>query len=565
MYQALYRKWRPQVFSDVVGQEHVTDTLRRQVALGRPSHAYLFTGTRGTGKTTCAKILARAVNCEHPVNGDPCNRCAVCRGILDGSLFDVTEMDAASNNGVDDVRLLREEAVYAPASAQYRVYIIDEVHMLSTPAFNALLKIIEEPPPHLLFILATTELHKVPATILSRCQRFSFRRLLPEDIGRRLRFIAGEERIDLTEDGAALLSRLADGALRDALSLLDQCMASGEQVNAQRVREVLGLAGSDETARLLESVLKRDTAAALTQFQALYAAGKDIAALLGELSDLLRDLLVLASAPQNGERLLSGLYDLATLQALSQEAGSSRLIYMATLLQSARAALPASLNRRTDAELCLLRLCDESLSGDVSALCARIERLEERGIPASPPPESSTSSRPAPAASSPRQEAAPARSDAPPWEPVSDCVTVHNSGANADGEPTAGRETPQEAEQTASAQAPSGKKASPPPEADSFWREVLERCDEKPGKMYKAFLAKCSCTLEDDLLTVRCDDEWTMELVSNEHVTAALRELAEDRLGRPTRVRFTLGGDTRRDTVEDLIRRGRDFEGLKVT
>lgn len=222
MYQALYRKWRPKTFADVVGQEHITQTLRRQAAQGRLSHAYLFTGTRGTGKTTCAKILAKAVNCQNPSDGDPCGQCPACLGIDNGSLLDVMELDAASNNGVDHVRALRDEAIYSPASVKYRVYIIDEVHMLSVAAFNALLKILEEPPAHLIFILATTELHKVPATILSRCQRFAFKRIMPQDIAQRLLYVSARENIALSPDAAETLARLADGALRDALSLLDQ-------------------------------------------------------------------------------------------------------------------------------------------------------------------------------------------------------------------------------------------------------------------------------------------------------------------------------------------------------
>ena len=245
MYQALYRKWRPKSFADVIGQEHITATLQKQVADGRLSHAYLFTGTRGTGKTTCAKILAKAVNCENPENGNPCNKCPSCLGIDSGAFLDVTELDAASNNGVDHVRALRDEAIYSPAQVKRRVYIIDEVHMLSISAFNALLKILEEPPEHLMFILATTELHKVPATILSRCQRFSFRRILPRDIAARMEYVAAEEGIDLRRDGAELLSRLADGALRDALSLLDQCAVGGGTVDSERVLDTLGLAGSD--------------------------------------------------------------------------------------------------------------------------------------------------------------------------------------------------------------------------------------------------------------------------------------------------------------------------------
>ena len=263
MYQALYRKWRPKTFSDVIGQSHITETLQKQVAEGRTSHAYLFTGTRGTGKTTCAKILAKAVNCEHPVNGDPCNRCASCLGIENGSFLDVLELDAASNNGVDQVRALRDEAIYSPANVKKRVYIVDEVHMLSTAAFNALLKILEEPPEHLMFILATTELHKVPATILSRCQRFSFKRITPQDVAKRLAYVAGQEGIDLTADGAELLSRLADGALRDGLSLLDQCAAAGGTIDAAAVLEVLGLAGNLQTAKLMEHIKGRDAQSAL--------------------------------------------------------------------------------------------------------------------------------------------------------------------------------------------------------------------------------------------------------------------------------------------------------------
>ena len=240
MYQALYRKWRPQTFADVIGQQHVTDTLRAQLQSGRLSHAYLFTGTRGTGKTTCAKILARAVNCEHPVNGDPCNECAACRGILDGSVLDVTEIDAASNNGVDNIRDLRDETRYTPAQVKKRVFIIDEVHMLSIGAFNALLKTLEEPPEHVLFILATTELHKVPATILSRCQRFDFRRIGAEDIARRLLDVAAGEGIELTEGAARLIARLADGAMRDALSMLDRAAAAGA-VDEETVTAALGV------------------------------------------------------------------------------------------------------------------------------------------------------------------------------------------------------------------------------------------------------------------------------------------------------------------------------------
>ena len=377
MYQALYRKWRPKVFSEVVGQEHITDTLRRQVVEGHTAHAYLFTGTRGTGKTTCARILAKAVNCLSPVDGEPCGRCEACRAVDAGTTLDITELDAASNNGVDQVRALREEAVYTPAVLKKRVYIIDEVHMLSTPAFNALLKILEEPPEHLMFILATTELHKVPATILSRCQRFSFKRILPRDMERQLLHIAQAEKIDLTADGAEILSRMAGGALRDALSLLDQCRVAEGQLTSRAVLDVLGLAGSVQTQQMMRCILDRRTPDALLLLDQLYSSGKDVSALLGELSDLAREMTILKAAPEGGSALLSGLYDTKTLTGLSGNVSMQRLLYLTETLQGTRAALPDSFQPRTDVELCLLRLCDESLCGDLTALSARLDRVEE--------------------------------------------------------------------------------------------------------------------------------------------------------------------------------------------
>ena len=413
MYQALYRKWRPRTFDDVVGQDHITDTLKRQVAGDRLSHAYLFTGTRGTGKTTCAKILARAVNCEHPVDGNPCNACPACLGIENGSILDVLELDAASNNGVDQVRALRDEAVYTPAAVKKRVYIVDEVHMLSTAAFNALLKILEEPPAHLMFILATTELHKVPATIRSRCQQFSFKRILPGQIAQRLEQVAGAESIPLTREGAALLARLADGGLRDALSLLDQCAGSDGPLDESAILSALGLAGNLETAALMDCVARGDTADALERLDRLYAAGKDVGTLLGELSALARDLLVRRTAPEGGAALLTGGYDEGTMRALSARFTPQRLIYLLHTIQDCQAALARSASRRTDAELCLIRLCDPALDDGAAALAARVARLETLlagGLPAAPagrPPEE--------AAPAHRAPAPPVEQDPPPW------------------------------------------------------------------------------------------------------------------------------------------------------
>ena len=418
MYQALYRKYRPKTFDDVVGQEHITETLKKQVETGRLSHAYLFIGTRGTGKTTCAKILAKAVNCEHPVNGNPCNRCAACRGIDDGSILDVVELDAASNNGVDNVRALRDEAVFSPASVRKRVYIVDEVHMLSNSAFNALLKILEEPPEHLMFILATTELHKVPATILSRCQRHSFKRIPVDTITARLNFVAQQEHLNLQPDAAALLARMADGGMRDALTLLDQCCGN-ECISTDAVISAIGLAGNLRTAQLLRSVAAGDTAGALEQFRELWQDGKDPSALLDELSMLQRDLLMQAVAPRGGRELLSGAYDPVTLEELSGAFSSAQLLANLQSIQQTLGAMASQPNPRIAAELCLIRLCRPELCDDVPTLCARMDKLEQTVYSGAIP--APRASAPAPKA---KPEPKPVFDDVPPWEPPAPPVSA---------------------------------------------------------------------------------------------------------------------------------------------
>ena len=580
MYQALYRKWRPKSFADVVGQEHITETLRRQAAQGRLSHAYLFTGTRGTGKTTCAKILAKAVNCQHPVDGDPCSQCPACLGIDNGSLLDVLELDAASNNGVDQVRALRDEAVYSPASVKYRVYIIDEVHMLSISAFNALLKILEEPPAHLIFILATTELHKVPATILSRCQRFAFKRLQPRDIAARLLYVARQEDMDLTEDAAGLLSRLSDGAMRDALSLLDQCGAAGGRIDGERVLDVLGLAGNVQTAELMDCLLRRDAQSALLLLDRLYSGGKDVGALLGELSTLTRDLLIRMTAPEGGAALLSGGYDNAAMDGLSQGVSPTRLIFMASQLQSVSAGLPLSANRRTDAELCLLRLCDESLCGDVTALSARLARLEEGGqiVAAPPPARTAPKPRPKPA---PAPAPAPA-DDPPPWEdedrpPLPDAPPWEEdpppaSGFDAPppyGEPAAPpppREQPPR--RKVGDPADPAPIAAPPPAAGEsvLWIELVEQYKNRLTPMYWFMLDDARGTLEGDEMVVRCGDELTLESLNCPEVSGVISAVTGEKLGRPVRVRFAMGGGETapEDKLEELIRQGSRFDSFTV-
>lgn len=379
MYQALYRKYRPQTFDDVVGQLAVSQTLKTQIINGRLSHAYLFTGSRGTGKTSSAKILAKAVNCLNPLDGNPCNCCSACRSIDAGSCMDVLEIDAASNNGVDNVRDLRDEAVYTPSEVKMRVYIIDEVHMLSISAFNALLKIIEEPPEHLLFILATTELHKVPATILSRCQRFAFRRISQEDIAARLQYVAYQENIDLDDSAARVLARLADGGMRDALSLLDQCAsASTGELTSERVYACLGIAGTQECGKLLTHISRQDTAGALALLNRLYADGKDMGALLDELACLVRDLMILKTAPNEGISMLSGVASDEEVRVLSQHFSNGELVRMMSLIQNTASGFTRSGSKRMDAELCIVSMCQPELSEDMDAIISRLTRIEDQ-------------------------------------------------------------------------------------------------------------------------------------------------------------------------------------------
>ena len=576
MYQALYRKWRPKTFSDVVGQEHVTETLQRQVAEGRLSHAYLFTGTRGTGKTTCAKILAKAVNCEHPENGNPCNKCQSCLGIESGGFLDVMELDAASNNGVDHVRALRDEAIYSPAQVKKRVYIIDEVHMLSIAAFNALLKILEEPPEHLMFILATTELHKVPATILSRCQRFAFRRILPREIVGRLNYIAEQEGIDLRPDGAELLAHIADGALRDALSLLDQCAAAGGTIDSAAVLDALGLAGNLQTAQLMDCVLRRDTKAALLLLHRLYGSGKDVGAVLGELSALARDLLISKTAPEGGAALLTGGYDSQTMDGLLRQADSARLIAICTTLQRTAADMNVSVNRRTDAELCLLKLCDETLSGDLSAINARLARLEQQmaaGVRYAAA-ESTAQVVPAPA-----EKPAPARAAAkptavedeapPPWE---DSAPAPADESFDDAPPPYGEpaepERPQSAMTAPAPQAAEPKAEASAPTGDSdIWLALMESYKNRLTPDKRAFVGQADGRLANGVLTVYCPTAVTKAMLDTEAVAAVLREVTGQSVGQAIAVRFVVGepeDGKKRDKFQDLLRMGSKFDNFNI-
>ena len=533
MYQALYRKYRPQTFSDVVGQKSITETLRAQVMTGKLSHAYLFTGTRGTGKTSCAKILAKAVNCLDPQDGNPCNRCAACRAIDEGRCMDVLEIDAASNNGVDSVRVLRDDAIYTPGEVRKRVYIIDEVHMLSLAAFNALLKIIEEPPEHLLFILATTELHKVPATILSRCQRYSFRRLLPEDIAARINYVAYQENIAIEPDAARLLARLADGALRDGLSLFDQCAcAAPGTVDVGLVCSVLGLAGQRQAGAILTAAAEQDAPRALRLFSELYAAGKDLAALFDELLSVTRDLLMLKTAPKAGLSMLSGAATDEELLALRDRLSAGELLRMVTLLQQTAAGFSRSQNRRVDAELCLLQLCRPSLSLDAQALSARIGHLEEQlasgviAAPAAPTPAPAQSAAEPAKPSEPAQEASPAQPEPP-------------------------------AENMPAQEAPPG-----------FWPELAAALQQSLGPRERGFLSvdgPVHASLAGDTLLVVADSDFVLEMIRREDVAQIIRSKASAILKRPVAVRFARKGQADaagHDPMDALVRFGEDHPNL---
>lgn len=377
MYRVLYRKWRPTGFHDVIGQSHVTSTLKNEIKSGRISHAYLFTGSRGTGKTTCAKILARAVNCLNLTDGEPCGKCENCVGIAKGSIMDVVEMDAASNNSVNNIREVLDEVMFTPSEAKYRVYIIDEVHMLTTGAFNALLKTLEEPPSHVVFILATTEVHKLPATILSRCQRFDFNRIDPENIADRLEYIASEEKVSLDRDAAMLIAAVADGAMRDALSILDRCIGLSDKIDSAVVREATGLAGRDYLFTLANAVKNEDVPLAINTVNELHKASKSISRLCEELTEHFRTLMLLRTMKKSAHGLiLMSPEELAKAEIQAESISLTHIVYCIDVLQVSLEKMFKGGNNKIEFETCMIKLCNPKLTADVGAMLSRIEKLE---------------------------------------------------------------------------------------------------------------------------------------------------------------------------------------------
>lgn len=508
MHQALYRKWRPRRFSDVCGQDHVTSILRYEVAEGKTSHAYLFCGTRGTGKTTCAKILARAVNCEHPVDGDPCGECASCRSAESGSCIDIVEMDAASNNGVDDIRKIRDDVEYLPAELKYKVYIIDEVHMLSQSAFNALLKTLEEPPPHVIFILATTELQKIPATILSRCQRFDFRRISSEIIASRLEYIAEQEGMTLDRDAAFLLAHLAEGGMRDAISLLELCSGENHPITCEVVEEIAGTGGRDSVMRLVRAIAEKDYDAIFSEIGNIFMSSRDLAVYWQDLISFYRDMLVCRTTKSARDYL-----DLSDRQygELSEAAAGfsvETLIYHSKMLDGALDEIRRAVSsKRVIAEMTLVRMCDERFAASNEALASRISVLEDRlnsgafTVRREAPAPVDTGKAAVTAVPENVTEVMPS---ARPWDgaPAADTGnTGNNTSSGTVAEPAAEQEKPIKKEYR---QLP-------------YWADFVQKCTERDG-MLGSFMresAKGFTVSTDELVHIRTNNRMALTIITN--------------------------------------------------
>ena len=563
MYLALYRKWRPKTFDDVVSQEHITTTLKHEIVSGTTAHSYLFTGSRGTGKTTCAKILAMAVNCPHTADGNPCMECETCKGIEDGSILDVLEIDAASNNGVDDVRILREEANFLPAQCRYRVYIIDETHMLSTAAFNALLKIMEEPPEHVKFILATTEVHKVPATILSRCQRFDFGRIKTEDIAKRLLYIADHETFTLTDDAAFLIARMADGGMRDALSILDQCVAFSDTVDREVVSKATGLVSRDYLFRLAEIIQKSAPEQALACVDELYSSSKDLQKLIDELIGHYRNLMIAQTVKDCGE-LVSCLPDeLTQLREQAQQIPMRSILRNITVLQECLDKISRSYDKRLCVETALLKLCLPELDDSAQALEMRLARLEtmlRNGIPASvqQPREavsSAAAQKPEPSAVQQDDEA-----EKPDVLPVQEALSEdrkETAEGSSEGEPA-----------PIAAVSPSAGDVQPvsspdQPQPFAMWGQVLAQVSQTNPAL-AGILTGSAAYEAGDLLLIDSPITLFGQMIKQEGFVKTLLTVLNEQTGKSYKIRIKKAKKadaSRRTPLDDLVQRA---EGLGI-
>ena len=531
MYRVLYRKWRPQTFSDVVGQEHITSTLAHEIESGKVSHAYLFTGSRGTGKTTCAKIFAKAVNCPHTHNGNPCNECEICKGIDDGSILDVIEIDAASNNGVDNIRDLREEANYTPVHTKYRVYIIDEVHMLSIGAFNALLKTLEEPPEHVKFVLATTEVHKLPATILSRCQRFDFHRITPENISARLKYVAGEEKINLDDDASLLIARIADGAMRDALSILDRCAGISDHVTSEIVSNAAGLAGKDHLFDIVNYINKNNSSEVLSIIDKLHGESCDMERLCSELINHYRNLMMIKTVKEPQKLIVCTDHDLELYKKQADETNLYKILSCISLLEETSTVLKNSSNKRTEMELTAVKMTLPEVTNDNTAIIARIENLEKA---------------------------------------IKNGSFVPNKISETDREQNQSQSVIQHIE-TETAPLPSEnqdenntKKTDNSGHAESDedvlftqWAEVLSLLDVS-DKPLTGILYSSSAYIRGDFILIKCDNPVFSQFIRQSNHSMAIRKAVFDVTGRKYRLGIYKSSDTQsnnKDPLADLIKK----------
>ena len=539
MHQALYRKWRPQIFDDVCGQEHITSILRYEVEHRAFSHAYLFCGSRGTGKTTCAKILAKAVNCEHPVNGNPCGTCASCQAIDSGAATDVLEMDAASNNGVDNIREIRDEVIYSPSSLRCRVYIIDEVHMLSTQAFNALLKTLEEPPEHVVFILATTELQKLPATIISRCQRFDFRRISTDVLIGRLTHIAKAEGIALEADAARLLARLAQGGMRDAISLLELCAGSRRSVTVETVEESVGLTGREAVMETVNAIVARDYDLLFSRIDEIVRSSKDIEVFWQDLLSLYRDILVVKTTERATAYLDLTDREAEALLSIASKLRKERVLYHCKLLEDALFAMQkANSVKRTVAEMTLVRMCDDTLDTSPEALLSRVAQLEDRvSMGAVAPVQTASAVREAPAAE--REKAVPTREK--PAEPP---VKVKEAPSAPKAAPEKGRPE--------SAEAPAKRVLRPL----RTWMEVVERVGRGDPTRVGFLKAARAYTTEEGGVIVRVDNPFALTMLQQgdcpARIRAALSAVLQRQMGEQ-QLRLEVAGQATKASVIDEI------------
>lgn len=533
-YQALYRKWRPLTFSDVVGQEHVSQTLRHSVQSKRIGHAYLFCGTRGTGKTSTAKIFSRAVNCENPRDGDPCNECSACRGILDGSIMDVYEMDAASNSGVNNIREIRDEVIYTPAVSKYKVYIIDEAHMLTTEAFNALLKTLEEPPEHIVFILATTEPHKIPQTILSRCQRYDFRRIGVADIAKRIAKIAEAEEIGMTPDAQELIAELADGSMRDGLSILEQCAAyNKEELKRADVAEIIGIVDSSVLFEISTAVLDENASEALKLAHGFLEQGKEVLSFLEDFINHYRSLL-LCKTTENPAELLEKTAEAAEKYSAQAKGYSvERILYSITTLSEYLAQAKWMSNPQIAVDMGLIRLCSPKYSEESAALLTRLEALERKVAELELAPPAQTV-RSAPLAEEQPKPANPQTEDAPPWDTADNQKSANNTPKTALS-PSGTQPSEERKEPSAPSSATNEGKQW------SLWNEALATVKAESKSLYM-FLFKARVLDKNDVIEIVLEQKFAYERIAKPEGIKYLSALFSRVAGKTVDVRVVMSG-----------------------